>query len=136
KQAEVERAAALVKVREERKRRRVTLGLATALVLLLAGGSAGGFWYLHQEAEHERQLRETEKGVELALNDATKLLDRGLQEVDNPLTWGTTLTAARTTFEQARTLLAREPELAEGTLAQLVRVLQTRLEADEKDRGL
>jgi serine/threonine-protein kinase len=109
RQAEVERTAALVKAAEERKRRRLTLGLAALVAVVLVGSGAAGFWYQQQQAERERRLGEAEKGIELTLNEATKLLDRGLTHVADPSAWETTLAAARAALQQAQTLLAREP---------------------------
>jgi tetratricopeptide (TPR) repeat protein len=53
--------------------------------------------------------------------------------VDNPSAWGSTLAAARTALEHARTLLSQEPELAETALAQQTRKAQAQLAADVKD---
>jgi serine/threonine-protein kinase len=132
-QAEVARAQALIKVQEERRRRRVTLALAAAVVVLLLGGSATGWWYLQQAAQQQRRLGEAHKGIEASLTEASKLREVGLQQVDNPVAWGTTLAAARTALEHARTLLNQEPDLAATALAQQVQQAQTRLAEDEKD---
>ncbi len=51
-QAEIDKASALVKVREERKRWRVSLALAAAVLFLIVGGSASALWY---QAERARQ---------------------------------------------------------------------------------
>jgi tetratricopeptide (TPR) repeat protein/tRNA A-37 threonylcarbamoyl transferase component Bud32 len=132
-QAEVARAQALVKVREERKRRRVTLALAVAVVVLLLGGSVAGWWYQQQAAAQQRRLDEAQQGIEASLTEARKLREAGLQQVDNPSAWGSTLAAARTALEHARTLLSQEPVLAETVLAQQTQQVQALLEADRKD---
>jgi serine/threonine-protein kinase len=70
RQAELARAAAQVKAQEERKRRKLTVGLAAAVVgvVLVGGGSA--FWLLRQAAERRLELRQ---GVEAALDKAAEL---------------------------------------------------------------
>jgi tetratricopeptide (TPR) repeat protein len=132
-QAEVARAQADVKVQEERKRRRVTLALAAAVVVLLLGGSVAGWWYQEQAAAQQRRLGEAQQGIEASLTEAGKLREAGLKQVDNPSAWGTTLAAARTALEHARTLLSQEPDLAETALAQQAQQAKAQLEADAKD---
>jgi tetratricopeptide (TPR) repeat protein len=70
RQAELERTAAQVKAQEERKRRRLAVGLAVAVVgvVLVGGGSA--FWLLRQAAERRLELRQ---GVEAALDRAAQM---------------------------------------------------------------
>jgi tetratricopeptide (TPR) repeat protein len=70
RQAELARAAAQVKAQEERKRRKLAVGLAAAVVgvVLVGGGSA--FWLLRQAAEQRIELRQ---GVEVALDKAAEL---------------------------------------------------------------
>jgi tetratricopeptide (TPR) repeat protein/tRNA A-37 threonylcarbamoyl transferase component Bud32 len=133
RQAEVARAQALVKVQEERKRRRMTLVAAAAVVLLLLGGGVTGWWYQQQAAQQQRRLGEAHKGIEASLNEARKLREAGLMQVDNPSAWGSTLAAAWTALKHARTLLAQEPELAETVLVQQAQQAQAELEADRKD---
>jgi tetratricopeptide (TPR) repeat protein len=107
--------------------------LAAAVVVLLLGGSATGWWYLEQTAAQQRCLGEAQKGIEASLNEAGKLREAGLQQVDNPAAWGATLAAARTALEHARTLLSQEPDLADTALAQQMRQGQAMLEGDAKD---
>jgi tetratricopeptide (TPR) repeat protein/tRNA A-37 threonylcarbamoyl transferase component Bud32 len=133
RQAEVARAQAEVKVQEERKRRRVTLLLAAAVVVLLLGGSVAGWWYQEQAAAQQRRLSEAHQGIEASLSEAGKLREAGLKQVDNPAAWGSTLAAARTALEHARTLLSQEPDLAETVLAQQAQQAQDQLEADRND---
>jgi tetratricopeptide (TPR) repeat protein len=58
---ERERTVALVRAREERKRRKVQLALAAALVGLLVGGGAFAFWRNEQaQAGRERDARNAE----------------------------------------------------------------------------
>jgi hypothetical protein len=116
-----------------RRRRTLVTGVGVAALLLVLGGGAAVFWYQQQQAEHARGLGETEKGLELAAQEATTLLDRGLKEMQNPQLWQTTLAAAQTAAQQAETFLAHEPQLQEGTLGEWVRQLRARLDAEKKD---
>src|SRR5262249_19363596 len=131
--AEMERAQAQVKVQEERKRRRLTLALASSLLLLVVGGSIGGVWYQLHRIE---QRAKVEGDVRTALNEAALLGDRARTLGQNPLSWKTTLEAALSAARRAEDRLAGQPELAEGELAEQVRQVKVRLEADEKDRLL
>src|SRR5262245_42614411 len=56
RQAELGRARAEVRAEEERKRRRLTAGLAMAGLALLAGLAAGGLWLLQQWAVQRRDV--------------------------------------------------------------------------------
>jgi tetratricopeptide (TPR) repeat protein len=78
---ERERAVALVRAGEERKRRKVQLALAAALVGLLVGGGAFAFWHNEQaQVGRERDARNGEavaallrqSEVALRANDAAK----------------------------------------------------------------
>ncbi len=68
--AEGERAAAELKMAEQRKRRRVQLALAAALGLILLGGGAVAFWQDRQATARrtETQNREREERDRLARN--------------------------------------------------------------------
>jgi Flp pilus assembly protein TadD len=94
RRAELERAEAQVKAREERKRRRLWLGLAATAVLLIAGG-AGGAWWLQQR----RQAADAAVGRELA--EARLLLAQARR---HPLTEAAKYTDALKAARQAREL--------------------------------
>jgi serine/threonine-protein kinase len=140
RQAELQRSRAEVKAQEERKRRRVTLVAAAAVVLLVLGGGVAAWWYEQQQAERDKEralrLSETQSSVEVAVQEALTHSERVRSLLDNPASWQTTLAAALAAIQRAETLLAREPELTNGTLAQKVRQVRARLDADEKDRVL
>jgi hypothetical protein len=57
------RQAEQAKVHTERQRRRLTVALATAVVLLVAGAGAAGWWYQHEQLAQaeQRQQREAEE---------------------------------------------------------------------------
>jgi tetratricopeptide (TPR) repeat protein/serine/threonine protein kinase len=154
RQAEVERAQAQVKAGEERKRRRLSLALMGALLVLLLGvGGAAGWWFQHRaelEAEEAKQAaaeaerravqavrQERIKGeIRSALNEAGQLQKRARQLSSNPVSWQANLEAARSAVKRAEVLLTGEPQLGGGTLVQEVRRVQAELAADEKDRVL
>jgi serine/threonine-protein kinase len=80
RQAELGRAQAQVKAAEERKRRRLTVGLAAALLSLLAGAAAAGTWYVWE------QQSQTRKNVERSLKVAERFLRQNrLAEADGAL---------------------------------------------------
>jgi hypothetical protein len=61
KQAEIDKAAALVKMHEERKRRRVNLALAGTIVLVVVGVSISAFWYQGERARQDIKERLQER---------------------------------------------------------------------------
>jgi tetratricopeptide (TPR) repeat protein len=147
RQAEMERAAAQAReeeararaeaetqaLRAERRARQRTMALAASLLLLLSGVGVAGWWYQQQAAAQRRRLDEAQQGIQASLSEAGKLREAGLKQVDNPSAWGSTLAAAQTALDHARTLLNQEPDLAETLLAQQAQQVQAQLEADRKD---
>jgi tetratricopeptide (TPR) repeat protein len=103
------------------------------LLLLLSGVGVAGWWYQQQAGAQQRRLDEAQQGIQPSLTEAGKLRAAGLKQVDNPSAWGSTLAAARTALEHARTLLTQEPDLAESALAQQVQQTESQLEADRSD---
>jgi serine/threonine-protein kinase len=80
RQAELERAAAQARAAEEHKRRKLTAGLAAALLALVVGGSIAGL-YLQRQAEQQRidnalQAAEHRRDVETALKEAASLREK------------------------------------------------------------
>jgi serine/threonine-protein kinase len=77
RQAELERTAAEVKTREERKRRKLTVGLAAAVLALVLVGGSGALWLWRQADEHRaetaRQEAERRRDVQAALEKAAEL---------------------------------------------------------------
>jgi serine/threonine-protein kinase len=88
KRAELDRAAANVRIGEERKRRRTQLVLA-GVVLAAAGGAAvAGLWYERQraasDADRAARRARTASGVTAALEDARIRLDEGWNLTNDP----------------------------------------------------
>jgi serine/threonine-protein kinase len=123
RQAELERAEAQVKAREERKRRRLRLGLAAAVLLLVAGG-AGGAWWLQQR----RQAADAAVGRELA---EARLLHA--QARRNPLTEAAKFTDALKAARQARELA--DTGGASGEVLRQAEALVAELEEEAKAAG-
>src|SRR5262249_8826119 len=67
RQAEVERGRAEVRATEERKRRRVTVALSGALLLLVTGAGVGAVWYVRQQAEQDARLTRAQAEIEKLL---------------------------------------------------------------------
>jgi serine/threonine-protein kinase len=141
--AEVERAAAQAKAEEakakaaaERRARRLTLGLGAAALLTVAFGSAAALWVKAQQdardAEIARQATETQRGVEVALQEATTLRDQARRQTADAAQWGATLAAALSAVKRADGLLTSG--VATEALADRVRALHAELDADEQDR--
>ncbi len=160
-QAQIDKAAALVKVREERKRRRVNLALAAALVVLVVGVSAGALWYqgemarqeedkIRQDADKYQQQEKLalrreylNKEIAAAVTDA----EQGRQDLLNRLAGQRTLNEllsdidqwqragkeAQAAYRRARALADCCPELIEQPLAEHLRKLKDDLEADEEN---
>jgi serine/threonine-protein kinase len=95
RRAELERAAAEIKAREERKHRRLTLALAAAILVLVFGGSGVALWVqqdqadraaerarqeaaeARREAEQARQAAAVERDANAAHREAALLLKQG-----------------------------------------------------------
>jgi tetratricopeptide (TPR) repeat protein len=71
--AELERARAEVKSAEERKRRRMTAGLAAAVILLLTLAGIGAWRLERRASERSSEVTRTREGFEDALKQATAL---------------------------------------------------------------
>jgi serine/threonine-protein kinase len=121
--------------------------LLAAVALLVAGGTSAGFWYQAEQArqaadqaEREwaaaRRQAEVERGVAVALAEATTLEKRARTQTNSPHQWQSTLATARHSVRLAESLLAREGEAADGSWRRRVQALRRQLEADEKDRRL
>ncbi len=68
--AEGERAKAKAEIREQRKRRRVELALVAALGLLLAAGSAFGWYFDHQESKRRSEAAQRQTEEESRMREA------------------------------------------------------------------
>jgi serine/threonine-protein kinase len=67
--AQLAAAEARGKAQHERKARRLTLALATAILVILVGGAATAWWL---DRDERRRAAETERGVRASLADASR----------------------------------------------------------------
>ncbi len=101
--AELERARAEVRAREDRRRRRVALGLLASLLVSGLLGLGGWLWLQSQEQVIERQAEE--RRAERARQEA--VVGKALQEVESLMDrfrWA----QARAVLEQADSLLGKD----------------------------
>jgi serine/threonine protein kinase/Tfp pilus assembly protein PilF len=150
KQAEMAKVAAEVKAGEERKRRRVWLGLAAAVLLLVLGASGAAVWYQfdrgYRQAEAAGRRALAEAGVRQALEQAKKIrgelheiLKRqgGVQELLNkPVHWEAYIKTAKSELDRARGLADNAGETLDPELIRLADKLDQDLTSDDDDRRL
>jgi tetratricopeptide (TPR) repeat protein len=164
KEAEIDRAAAIVKAEEEKKRlqverknRRAVLGLATSLVLLVSGGSAAALWYQNDQVRQETEvaLRRAEADRKQALSEAAirQALDQAGQTrgavhavlqkpggvfelLNHPENWEAQLKIAQAALDRAKALFGNSEEGVEPELGRTAEKLQTLLAQDDRDRLL
>lgn len=122
------------------RRRPVHALLAAALLLLISGGVAAGFWYQAIEGDRQRRaLAESarfEHEVELALHEAESLGKRAESMREDPAHWQALLAAALLAMDRADALLARDPKLAASRVHAMASEIRIALEREEKDRRL
>lgn len=138
RRAELERARAETKAVEERKRRRVQLGLAAAVLVTVVGACAAGWWYQRErdarDAEAARRAAEAERGATVALQEASALREQARRLTDAPARWEATLTAAFAALKRAEAALPDDAGTEE--LREQLRAARADLEAAEKDRRM
>jgi serine/threonine-protein kinase len=131
--AELAEALAHSQMREQRKRWRLTLGLAASVCLTVVVGGGAWLWRAHERAERERQEwsleREWTQEAEEALALATRLREEARSErVDGK--WA----EARAQVQRAKTLLERLSR--PSVLNQRIDALLRDLNDEEADRRL
>jgi serine/threonine-protein kinase len=146
RRAELEGAAAQARMEEarataraERRSRRLTIGLGTAVVLLLGVGGGGAWWLQQQQqtraAEAALRRQRADSEVTLALADARLLREQAMRApLGGSGRFREALAAAHNAFVQAETGEA-SPELRQQA-ADLVAELGREAEAAERDRRL
>jgi serine/threonine-protein kinase len=122
--AERERAVAVARAIEERRRRKLQVGLAASLLALTTAGGLGTTYYLQQ-----RQARAA--AVDQVLTRASLLRDQAREHADDPARWGIALAA----IDQAESALGGEA-LAQGRLGALRDEVQDGARAADRDRRL
>jgi serine/threonine-protein kinase len=122
--AERERAVAVARAIEERRRRKLQVGLAASLLALTMAGGLGTTYYLQQ-----RQARAA--AVDQILARASILRDQARENADDPTRWRLALAA----LDQADSALGGEA-LAQGRLGALRAEVQAGAQAADRDRRL
>jgi serine/threonine-protein kinase len=126
KAAELAEVEARARAAEERKRRKLQLGLAGALLALTAAGGLGGSYWVQQRRDHEAR-------VALVLRDATLLRDQAAAAPDDVAKW----VEARRGVEEARRVLGNGVEPAAADQLRALRdEVETGLAAARRDQAL
>jgi serine/threonine-protein kinase len=127
--AERERAVAVARAIEERRRRKVQLALAASILALTTLGGLSTTYYLQQRAERTRLRVERDAATERVVARAETLRDLARANSDDISRWQVALTAV----EQA------EADRDEGAAPRLLAVsteVRAGLEAAQRDRSL
>src|SRR6516225_3301196 len=122
--AERERAVAVARAIEERRRRKLQVGLAASLLALTTAGGLGTTYYLQQ-----RQARAA--AAEQVLTRASLLRDQAREHADDPARWRVALAA----IDQADSALGGDAS-AQGRLGALRAEVQAGARAADRDRRL
>ncbi len=143
RQAEVARAQAEVKAREEGKRRRLALVLAVTLLLLALVAGGAGLWYLHDRAETATRRNYLEREIDTALDEAERQrqeLHGRLQDerraallLSEPEQWQQLLDSTRAAWKRADALAAGDREMVPAAMLERLTALAEQLDADEID---
>ncbi len=124
KASERDRAVAEARAVEERKQRRLQLGLAAAVLALVTSGGFGTTYYIQQRSERAAR-------VARVMSQATTLRDVARGKPDDVAAWRMALAAAR----QAEDAAAGAPDARAEALA-LREDVQARTKAAERDQAL
>jgi len=146
RRAELERAEAQVKAAEERKRRRLQVSLAAAVLVAIIVLTAGAIWYQSHRAEAARKLAVTEEAVTQSLKQGglthAKLKESlmkpgGVQAMLNePAQWEMPIKSARGDWARAQAVARNADEALDPLLAENLQELDKDLSRDEDDFAL
>jgi tetratricopeptide (TPR) repeat protein len=125
RRAEVERAETEVRMREEGRRRRLTMALAVLVLLVVTGGGAALWW-------RQQQLEKTERAVTNGLAQADLLAEQARADPLQTDKYRQALEAARVAAQLAESASAESLRRAQELIARLER----EEEAARKDREL
>jgi serine/threonine-protein kinase len=134
--AQRERAVAVARAVEERRRRKVQLALAASVLALLTLGGLGTAYYLQQQAERTQQQAEREQqrleqaaAVDRVLGHVVTLRDEAVAHPDDVTRWQ----VARAAVEQAE---VGDDAVARDRLLALRTEVEAGRDAAERDRAL
>jgi tetratricopeptide (TPR) repeat protein len=153
RQAEVAKAQAQVRAEEEHKRllverqkRRVTLALAGAVLLVLVGGVTGTLVVFARQAQAERRRAVAEAAIHDNLDQAAQAraaLAAELKQpggvftlLNDPADWQARGRAVRSLVERARAVLDTAEEGVDAALTERTASLASQLQQDDADRAL
>ena len=133
-QAHVAQARAEVKAREANKRRRLAVGLAAAVVTLIAGIGAAGLWYTHDQGRQTAEFNSRRDYLQREVTDALDEVDRQradlhrrLQDDRHAAKLLSELHEWRALVDAAQAAWTRADRLAEGGRDMLPEDLRERL---------
>ena len=145
RRAELDRETAHVQAREERRRRHLSISLATVLVALLLGLGGAAWWYQQYQSKLEVRAEDLEKRVLVPLYDANtearelvnRLYDSAYiaQLLSNLQTWDKSLNKIRSSWSEAQAIADSDPELIGGLTHEYLFSQQTQLKEFEADRA-
>jgi eukaryotic-like serine/threonine-protein kinase len=127
--AERERAVAVARAIEERRRRRVQLALVASVLALTTLGGLSTTYYLQQRAKRDQQELERAAAVERVVGHVVTLRDQALAQPEDGSRWQVALAAA----EQAE---VGDDATAQDRLLDLRTEIQDGLDAAQRDRAL
>jgi serine/threonine-protein kinase len=134
--AERERAVAVARAIEERRRRKVQLALAASVLAFLTLGGLSAAYYFRQQAERtqrqaerDRQRIEQAAAVDRVVSHVVTLRDQAVAHPEDVSRWQVALAAA----EQAE---VGDDTTARDHLQELRTAIQAGLDAAERDRAL
>jgi serine/threonine-protein kinase len=139
KEAEITRAAALVRAAEEHKRRRLTVALAAAVLALFVAGGGGWWWVKSAEdartAEQAKARSAAERRVRDAVREASQFRRQGLEQMNDLDRWGLILRSGLAALQPAEQQLADATDL-EDDLRRESAAVRAELMSDDRDRRL
>ncbi len=145
-QTRIKQAEAEVAAHEERKRRRLAVVLAAAIVVLVVSASAFGVWYANEQVRRDARIRDLNREVAAALDEATnaradlhaQLADpkEAARFLSEPHQWQALLDSAHTAWRRADTLARSGREAIAPDLNERLATLAEQLKVDEQERQL
>lgn len=143
-QAQADRVAAEVQSREERKRRRVAVGLLGSLLLLIVGIGGAGFWYQARQSESRARHTRLEEDLERTLQSAEGTLEALHTDLAdpveatnlpvNPLRWDSRLESVRAAIQRVESQRSTAERPISASLVARCELLAASLNRDEHDR--
>jgi serine/threonine protein kinase/Flp pilus assembly protein TadD len=143
RRAELDRETAQVKAREERRRRRVALGLAASLLVLVLSVAGAALWYQQYQAERTYRSGRLKEEVKAALEGGDrewKDLHEGLVDAQKVRwllgdlqRWKKKLDEVQGYWQQGQKLADSDPELLGPELLEGLQSLKRNLQAGELD---